>query len=1191
MAAMDMPMIVDPLAQLPDAPAIRQIQDALWGAGQIRGAAVMVGAGMSKAAGRAAEDSRSPPLWRDFARAMTDRLQTLDETRDALQLADEYEAALGRHALDSLIRDQVRDGQWNPSTLHERLLGLPWSDVLTTNWDTLLERTQLKDPDRVYEVVRTPEDIARTRTPRIVKLHGSLPSHTPFIFTGEDFRTYPRRFAPFVNLAQEVLLENELCLVGFSGDDPNFVQWSGWVRDQLGVSARRIRLVGALDLTPSRRKVLEQHNVSPIDLSPAVRDEPAEARHVKALQLFLDSLWAARPQAPHVWIRAELKPPQIEPANHPNSLEEILVAWERDRAAYPGWAVAPHSARMDIRFATTMMWASFVQQATAAPLAQRIRAVSELSWRFEVSLWPLDTWLIGQIDELIDGHVQLLSPARKALLLRLRCQAARLARDGNRFQQLIERLDAPDGAPEVAAFERALWARDRFDFPAMESELGRLTGEDPLWRLRRASLEASLGKVRDAAHNVRSALLDIQSRRRQDPRSIWLLSREAWASLMMRAAQFEPEDVAAALDDEVRSEQRARYAAVQCEPWDEIYQFDRDVEEQGRKQRPDGEDLKLHFEPGIYYESPTITFVSHTRSSPVDGLIMLSERVGLPEALGSFGILGSRLERALELELDTDVGSVWRVATFLRNYDKGLIDRAFNRIAIAAFPDGLAEELYAAVKQGVFYGLGRMAAEEKNSHWASRTRLLLQLCSRLVVRFSPSAAKDAFDWGIELAASDQLHHWWLFSAVDNLLNRSLEAIPPTERHAVAFAVLAMPLPGEKARTAMDREWPDLSLKLRPTDIRRPAHDPAWSHRIAQLLQFAGSPEELKRARSLWRLLKLHEAGALTAEEIKAFATRLWAQVGPDGVPLHTDLHRFVLLRLPEDRPGRAEEVFRATVVQPLLSGEISATGLNDLAGAAAGGSVTLTLEEARAILTRLLQWRPPEQKPGPLLNDAEYEMTRVRRAIGVCVSRVLLPAFSAETAPAALLDEVTAHIEAEAGPWLEPAAEMIRLQPAKADAIRSALRRGLASGADEELRHAVFGVTGFLRGPDPDRATLQALVLAMTAACSVRRDVGLSWLLMGLSEVARSNGVGQDSVPRLLEILEALWSDLAYVTWVTKDPRTASMSLLRRDCVRLASALAAAGVNMSIVAHWLSLENTDPLPEVRFALAEWDAAT
>ena len=294
------------LSDLPDFPALRQVQHALWGSKDLRGAAVMVGAGFSRFARLASQDGRSPPLWGDFATEMRKRLDGENLPNDPLVLAEQYGVALGRHALDALIRELVSDHQWTPGELHSRLLGLPWADVLTTNWDTLLERTQLQEPDRSYEVVRVISDIARTRAPRIVKLHGSLPAHEPFTFTAEDFRTYPRRFAPFVNLAQQVLLENELCLIGFSGDDPNFLQWSGWVRDQLGVSARKIRLIGVLNLSPSRRQVLERHNISPIDLAPLVEGyEPGEKHH-RAMTMFIDSLWAAKPKPSHVWSRRPL---------------------------------------------------------------------------------------------------------------------------------------------------------------------------------------------------------------------------------------------------------------------------------------------------------------------------------------------------------------------------------------------------------------------------------------------------------------------------------------------------------------------------------------------------------------------------------------------------------------------------------------------------------------------------------------------------------------------------------------------------------------------------------------------------------------------------------------------------------------------------------------------------------------------
>ncbi len=126
---------------LPDFPAIDEIRRALWGVSAIRGAAVPVGAGFSRNAELPAPNSPKPPLWSDFVRAMSERIYPNGgEPSDPLRLAEEYKAALGPVALGSLIYDLVRDGEWLPGALHHKLVGLPWADILTTNWDTLLKR-------------------------------------------------------------------------------------------------------------------------------------------------------------------------------------------------------------------------------------------------------------------------------------------------------------------------------------------------------------------------------------------------------------------------------------------------------------------------------------------------------------------------------------------------------------------------------------------------------------------------------------------------------------------------------------------------------------------------------------------------------------------------------------------------------------------------------------------------------------------------------------------------------------------------------------------------------------------------------------------------------------------------------------------------------------------------------------------
>lgn len=267
----------------PDHIHIEQLRSALWRGKEYGRAAVFVGAGFSRNGEPAKTHPRPIPLWPDLTRSLIDHLYPVGSGQDwertsalhhaqstsgALRLAQEYEAAHGRQRLDQLLLDLVPDQDWKPGRLHRLLLELPWADVFTTNYDTLLERGTDLVTDRRYILVQTPSEIPFATRPRIVKLHGSFPSIRPFIVTEEDYRVYPRIFAPFVNLVQQSIMESLFCLVGFSGDDPNFLHWSGWVRDNLGKSAPPLYLCGLLNLNDAKRRMLHDRNVTPIDLSP-----------------------------------------------------------------------------------------------------------------------------------------------------------------------------------------------------------------------------------------------------------------------------------------------------------------------------------------------------------------------------------------------------------------------------------------------------------------------------------------------------------------------------------------------------------------------------------------------------------------------------------------------------------------------------------------------------------------------------------------------------------------------------------------------------------------------------------------------------------------------------------------------------------------------------------------------------------
>ena len=313
---------------IPDQSHINQVRDALW---QRSGrASVMIGSGFSRNAVKRRSDAPDPPLWQEIAKAVYEKLYPQSDNRGIaeassasgfLRLAQEYEVAFGRSDLHQFIRQVVRDEDFAPGDIHKRLLRLPWRNVFTTNWDTLLEKTRSFVADRAYSVVQNMDEIPLAAQPRIIKLHGSLPAHFPLIFTEEDYRTYPTKFAPFVNTVQQAMMETAFCLIGFSGDDPNFLEWSGWVRDNLGASAPKIYLVGWLDLSSHRRRMLEDRNVVPIDLAhhPKASKWPDDLRHQYATEWILHTLERGQPYDASEWP----KPPSRQHSSVPEELQPV----------------------------------------------------------------------------------------------------------------------------------------------------------------------------------------------------------------------------------------------------------------------------------------------------------------------------------------------------------------------------------------------------------------------------------------------------------------------------------------------------------------------------------------------------------------------------------------------------------------------------------------------------------------------------------------------------------------------------------------------------------------------------------------------------------------------------------------------------------------------------------------------------
>ena len=120
--------------------------------------AVMVGAGFSKNA------IASFPSWNDlgdlfYKKLYSEEANSQDRYLNILKLAEQVEATFGRPTLERMLRDAIPDNEYEPSPLHIKLLKLPWADVFTTNYDTLLERAGAAITSKKYDVVVNKEDL------------------------------------------------------------------------------------------------------------------------------------------------------------------------------------------------------------------------------------------------------------------------------------------------------------------------------------------------------------------------------------------------------------------------------------------------------------------------------------------------------------------------------------------------------------------------------------------------------------------------------------------------------------------------------------------------------------------------------------------------------------------------------------------------------------------------------------------------------------------------------------------------------------------------------------------------------------------------------------------------------------------------------------------------------------------------
>ena len=962
----------------PDQSHIDQVRDALW-ANSGNGASVMIGSGFSKSALKVRPGIGDPPMLQDIAIELHRRLypdsseleQQMERSGTAaadriLSLAQEYVTAFERANLHELLQRLIRDDDMRPSQTHARLLKLPWRDVFTTNWDTLLERTRPQATDQAYSVVTDMQEIPLAKKPRLVKLHGSLPAQFPLILTEEDYRTYPRKFAPFVNTVQQAMMETVFCLIGFSGNDANFLNWAGWVRDNLGDSAPRIYLAGWLDLPYHRRRMLEDRGVVAVDLArhPLAHTWPEHQRYQNAIEWILHTLERGRPYDLTYWpapigdsdpeIRDHLKPVALNTSTQPmhehsvdrnlddNELTdrviEILDIWKHNRQLYPGWLFLPASEQREMFSRGTDNWERPILAALLSlSTVRRLNAIYELVWRRKILLQPLSAaaesaaeevlasvdcqnrTIEGATDPQLDwaGAREMWRDVAVALVT-----TARLGFDTELFDNRMALLEPfVDDHPDVYHHlhqERCLRAIYTLDFDALAHLLDDWKARDcdPIWMIRKAALLSEFNRNGEALELVEKALSEIRSIPNTDG-SVAGASREAWAMW-------------SAFTISERYQFRKRWdelAALDCDAY-----LERDVI--ARQMTSDEESTEAPtFDLGRR-RAHRVHFSSFRPDFAAFRAILLPEVAGLApvtrhENSIGFSIASHILRSAAETLATSHPELAIRLVLRVCSSES---DNTLNRVLARAKVANLSESLVESVSnssisfiQYAFPRLVRGQRPEETHFWITRLCVAIEVLSRLALRATPDQAVNLLDIGLQCYSSREVaEQVQLHSPVRHLLERSWEALPTDRRIHRALTLMGSPIVGlDSFLASIPDHFLDpgevMSVDYLP-DARTPEDDGSWHEVVTFLLRaLVGDAESRRRATR--RVLLLSDKGLLTDSESSAVAQALWTEkyTRPDSLPAGTDLLDWAFLRHPEPSPGVAEERFRLK----WLSGDVS----------------------------------------------------------------------------------------------------------------------------------------------------------------------------------------------------------------------------------------------------------------------------
>jgi hypothetical protein len=797
---------------------------------------------------------------------------------------------------------------------------------------------------------------------------------------------------------QQSLLENALCLIGFSGDDPNFLAWIGWIRDNIGTEhSSKLYFIGIDQIAPVDRMIFDQRHIVYIDASKvAKKDSPA----IK-IEAVLDYLASKEDRGGGIYwstTHADLYPRIEKSTDKKNQLQEVVSQWEKTRKAYPGWCIAPESLRTSI-WTYTGEWVAELKRDKPIPASLDFDFLYELNWRLERCLYPLFDdaatalrdclsryWLFAGSNPLSRSTDLLHNPALEqgydslrerwctlALSILRYYREEGLSEDWKLFATILkDHEDCLSGEQRASfAYERCLYCLFEVDIEGLDREFGNWPENLslPFWEAKRAGLLAERGHMDEAVKILDRSLADIRAKQNLKPTSsdFTLMSQEAYVMVLRRyvgeASDLDRydhhEEKSATTDYSARWNELKQYL---CDPWEELSAFEQKLEPApALRQRIT---TKYGFDIGS--ASRTRHLFNGPDTQVLDGYSFLRflEETAIPVSL-PFMNFGKKAAIGA-LPRIAPYSSHWALCEAARIGDPEIADQLFDRRALAHLDRTTVDNYvshYLQTARRIGGSSERATGRYQTSLDNYATKAIPEILSRLCCKSSPESRKNILSFIEDIYRAENKAP---YSGVDHLVERLIESASWEEldTYIPRFLTLAIP---QETHPMIENQFinPMSAILDSEYTFKGKRHQIVVEHSaVERLLANATDQNEKTRAWFIASLFALKELAVLDEKQDKELGKLIWADAS-DRLPEHSGFFKFAFLDLTIPEGVDAQGMFKKYLFETPLPviGDIrkgvSLAGGNfpiiaDLLGSAK--YLEWTDSETHALLDKLISW-------------------------------------------------------------------------------------------------------------------------------------------------------------------------------------------------------------------------------------------